>query len=608
MEEGHPDHFPSAKPIAQEEASDWEAFEEGLSPFASGPSIDQFPTSPLPAIDQWPTQPMEALVDGPFAFPYRSMWGNEAIEEIDLLLTPGTEEAERKAETGPHAAARQSTGAFRLGRTLAKSSGIYALASFAYPLVSLVLAPFLTHHLSPNDYGILTVLNTMIGLMTGVTQLGLGPAFFRSYTYEYANTHEYTEQQHRRTVLATLIVLICLISLFAAVVVSLLAAPLAWVLFHRSSLGGLIILTIGAVVMNNLSVPGTVWLGAEHRSSLLALLWIVNPLIVLGMNLFLLGLLHWGVEGSLLATGGGYAFAALCTLPVLLWRSKLQVRVDIAWRMLTFGMPQVLSNVSFWVLQLSDRYLLALLATLAQAATYGVGYSLGLVVSTLVIAPFNVAWPSTMYTIAKREDAAQVFKTIFRWFSIVLLFVGFVVSVAGSFMLDWLFPVSYRSAAPVIAIVAESIIFYGLYIFFMTGANIRRKTWMPAVFMVIAAVVNVGSNLVLIPHYGLIGAATSTLIAYLLLTLIAYVANQRIYPIPYEIGRFLFALLVGVALYVGAGVLSLRWESLWHWSLSFFCVALYGAYLFVQGGGIGLLRAHRAKLLAYIVAKRSFSS
>src|SRR5438034_3147972 len=47
---------------------------------------------------------------------------------------------------------------------LVKNSGIYALSSLAAPLVTLLLAPFLTRSLSHNDYGALAVLTTVIAL------------------------------------------------------------------------------------------------------------------------------------------------------------------------------------------------------------------------------------------------------------------------------------------------------------------------------------------------------------------------------------------------------------------------------------------------------------
>ena len=567
----------------------------------AGLSIDQFPTGPLPAIDQWPTQPIPVLVDEPFSFQQGSFVDNESIEELDMLMQPAIE---RIAETGPHASAQQTggTGSYLvLGRSMVKSSGIYALASLVSPLVSLVLAPFLTHHLSPTDYGILTVLTTAIGLAAGITQLGLGSAFFRAYSYEYSQQHD------QRAVLATLVVLLSLISIPVAIVASLLAPILAGALLGRPSLGNLLTLAVWVVVVQNLTVPGFAWLRAESRPLFFSLLSIVNVLIVLCINLVLLGLLHWGVAGSLLATGGGYASVVVGTLPLILWRVRLQVRTDIAWSMLTFGAPQVLSYISYWVLQLSDRYLLSLFVSLAQVASYAVAYTLGGVLSTLVISPFSLAWPTTMYAVAKRKDAPHVFQLVFRWYSMVLLFVAFAVSIAGSLLLDWLFPRSYHSAGPVIPIVAESIVFYGLYIVFMTGASIQRKTWMPAVFAGLAAFVNVALNLVLIPHYGSIGAAASTLIAYMVLALIAYFANQHIYPIPYEMRRFLLAFLMGVVFYIGADILSLVWGPFWRWPLTFICLVLYGAFLLFLARGMGILRAGGASLITHIFSDRRVS-
>ena len=42
----------------------------------------------------------------------------------------------------------------------------------------------------------------------------------------------------------------------------------------------------------------------------------------------------------------------------------------------------------------------------------------------------------------------------------------------------------------------------------------------------------------------------STLIAYIVLAVLAYIVNQRIYPVPFEIGRFFLAVLVGVIIYL----------------------------------------------------------
>ena len=66
---------------------------------------------------------------------------------------------------------------------------------------------------------------------------------------------------------------------------------------------------------------------------------------------------------------------------------------------------------------------------------------------------------------------------------------------------------------------------------------------MMIVFTGLAALVNVGSNFYLMPHYGIMGAAVATLLSYAVMAVSIFIANQRIYPVRYEYGRILFLLI-----------------------------------------------------------------
>jgi len=268
-------------------------------------------------------------------------------------------------------------------------------------------------------------------------------------------------------------------------------------------------------------VPGFAWLRAENRAGFFSMLSIANLLVTLSATIVLVGKMQMGIAGALLATGIGSAVVVICTLPLILLRAGVHLRIDIAWGLLAFGVPNVANFVSVWILQLSDRYLLSHLASLDQTASYAVAYSLGGALSVVVIAPFSLAWPTALYAIAKRDDAAHVFRLVFRWYSIALLFAAFALSLVATFMLDLLFPPAYHSAAPIISIIAVSIMFYGIFNIFLVGVSLRRKTWLAVIFTTFAALVNIGCNLILIPRYGSMGAAVSTLIAYALLALVA---------------------------------------------------------------------------------------
>jgi O-antigen/teichoic acid export membrane protein len=431
----------------------------------------------------------------------------------------------------------------------------------------------LTHKLSSTEYGVLAVLITVIALMAGVTQFGLGSAFFRAYSYDYESRRD------RLGVLSTVVALLTLISIPTAFAIILTAPWLTEFLFKSSSFSGPVRLAAVVILLQNLAIPGLSWLRAENRVVCFTVLSTVNLLVNLCATIILVGVLHLGISGALIAIGGGYGVFVICTLPVILLRAGLHLRFDIARNVLSFGLPNVASLVAIWVLQLSDRYLLAHLSSLSQTASYSVAYSLGGVLGVVVLSPFQLAWPTAMYTIAKKANASQIFQSLFRWYSVILLFAAYALSLVATLVLDVLFPPAYHSASTIIPIIAVSIMFYGVFNYVILGVSILRKTWLAVIFTSVAALVNVGLNLVLIPHFGSMGAAVSTLIAYLVLALLGYAVNQRIYPVPFEIGIFMIALLIGTAIYICSNFLVQVQQIYVAWSISFGALGLYGGCL-----------------------------
>ncbi|MDQ2714065.1 MAG: polysaccharide biosynthesis C-terminal domain-containing protein [Chloroflexota bacterium] len=471
-------------------------------------------------------------------------------------------------------------------RNLAKSSAIYALGSIGAPLISLVLAPFITQHLSVADYGVLAVLVTFIGLGAGVTQLGLNSAFFRTYNFDF------TSAADRRSILATVYILLLLAAIPLIIVTFMLPDAVSTLLLGRASFARLIPLVAMSILLQNLTVPVLAWLRAENRALLFTITSISNLVVNAIVTIVCIGLLHLGIAGALVGMMSGSACIVICTGPLILWYSRIKLRLDIARNLLAFGLPLVASFLASWVLQLSDRFLLSHLGTYAETASYAVAYNLGSVISTLIIGPFTLAWPTAMFTIARERDAAQTFKMVFRWFGFLLLVAAFALSLAATAVLYVFFPTSYHSAALVIPVVAESIAFSGIYYMFMVGANIKRKTWLTAIFTAVAASANFGLNLVLIPAYGAMGAAIATFVAYALLTLLAYIVNQRIYPIPFEVGRFLVALLAGCCIYGTCYFITANVRGLWI-GLLWACGFLTYLLLLILLGRINVLRIFR---------------
>ena len=202
-----------------------------------------------------------------------ALMGGLPIEEQATWIIPVIQVAPKTSKLTAHGIKSESY--TLLMRDLAKSSGLYALASLVSPLISLILAPFLTRNLPHTAYGALAVLNTAIALLTGVTQLGLNSAFFRSYNYDYES------QKDRLDVLSTVVVLLSLTSFCMSLSMILNASWFSTLLFNNASFSDAVKVAALVVLLQNLAVPGFSWMRAENRALYFSLLSIANLLISL---------------------------------------------------------------------------------------------------------------------------------------------------------------------------------------------------------------------------------------------------------------------------------------------------------------------------------------
>jgi O-antigen/teichoic acid export membrane protein len=553
-------------------------------------SIDQSPTAQLPAFDMpslslstelrairlaLPAIPQE--VDGD--------WADAATWVMPAIPKPGTGATGTATAVKPETKEKaKGAGSYlSLALEMVKNSGIYAIAAMMSPLVSLILTPFLTRNLSVNDYGALTTLYTIVDLISTITQLGLSPAFFRAYNKDYETP------QDRAGVLANTILMLSLFTIPAAIGMIFVAPTLSNLFLRNPNYGGSVALTCVVIVAENLSLPASSWFRAEKRTIPYTGLSVTSTLLVLGTNLLLVGAFHMGLTGALLAKGAGYAIYIVFTYPLIFLRlfnqSGFKLRFDIMKSMLTFGIPTVFGDIASWVLQVSDSWLLTLIGGgLAESGTYRAAYVLGGVLSPVLLAPWGLAWGPIMYSVSKRDDAPKIYSLVFRWWSSVLLFGAFGLSLVSIIVLDLFYPPSYKVGESIIPLITMATMLQGIWYMFMIGVNLRRKTILEFVYMLIASGSNLILNLFLIPHYGDMGAAVATLISYIILATVSYIVNQRIYPIDYEIGTFLLKLFIGLGLYLGGRFLASGQPPVISWSIIVLTLLLYAVILLAIGG------------------------
>ncbi len=105
-----------------------------------------------------------------------------------------------------------------------------------------------------------------------------------------------------------------------------------------------------------------------------------------------------------------------------------------------------------------------------------------------------------------------------------------------------------RESSRVVGPLAFSTVAFAGYIVVAIGVGRAKRTQFNWVVTGAAAVVNIGLNLLLIPPYGMMGAAIATIAAYTTMFVGMAWWSQRIYPVAYQWRRVVTAAATGVAL------------------------------------------------------------
>ena len=182
-----------------------------------------------------------------------------------------------------------------------------------------------------------------------------------------------------------------------------------------------------------------------------------------------------------------------------------------------------------------------------------------MVIQALVVGPFGLAWGPFLWSTAKEKNAKELYSVVLTYFVLVGMAVALVLSVLSKEVLIIMATPAFYNAYKVIPLIASSYILSGCFSILAVGILLQKATKYMPLITGVGAIVNLGLNYLLIPSYGMMGAAVATLIAYLLLPVGSYFVSKRYYPIKYEWGRV--AKIVVAAGLVYAGSLFIRNDS-----------------------------------------------
>jgi O-antigen/teichoic acid export membrane protein len=433
-------------------------------------------------------------------------------------------------------------------KRLVKHSAIYGLGGIVSRILAVLLLPLYTSYLGPKGFGKIETVVALTTVLVIVLRLGISSAFFRFY-------FDSPDPERRTLVVRTSFWFTMTMATAGLIAGFALATPIA----HGLRLGDDPWLVRAAFVglwaqMDYEQL--TSLFRVEERSLQFVYASVANVLLTVGATVLLVIGLHKGPTGAVVGNFIGTLAVYIVLLAYRRYQLGLQFDRRLFRQMNHFGMPLVPSALALWAINFIDRIFIAQFKGQAEVGIYSVAVRISSAIVFLMMA-FRLAWPAFAYSIEDDREAKRTYSFVLTY----LLFVCSWVSLTLSLLSPWLVHVlapkhSFHRASEAVALLAFGSAAYAGYTVLAIGIGRARQTQFTWIVSGLAAIVNVVLNVILIPPYGMMGAAVATAAAYAALFLGMWLNSQRVYPVPYQWRRVVTLAGVAVGLTVIGKALS----------------------------------------------------
>ena len=421
---------------------------------------------------------------------------------------------------------------------------IYSIGSISQGALFVLLFPIYTSFLSPHDFGIIGLMSITISLLTRFVSAPINSAFTRFY---YAP--EYKEKSG--VLLFNLFLWALLIIICCAVIFWRISEYLAGVLLQDRNLAHLLKIYALILFLQPLSSLFLCLLRMLERAKYFVFTSISSLLLSAGLTLYLLIVLKKGVLALIVGNLLSLIVTVIMVLPVFIKRSTFKLSRATLIPPLKYAYPLLLSEYSNLLIQSGDRYVLRIFNSVSMVGLYSFGYQIAGILQTALVTPLKQALQPV---VLKQEEDPEAIRGFLRTGATYFYLIGCAACLLISLFSREILMLFARKEAfwaawVIVPIITYSYVQHGLGNFVGWGMGLMKKSFHVSGIVLVAALVNIGVNFLLVPQWGMLGAAFATMLSYIVWNLLKAYYSAKFYDLHFEVGRLLHITGIGFGLY-----------------------------------------------------------
>ena len=406
-------------------------------------------------------------------------------------------------------------------------------------VVALLVLPFI---LAPAEYGALAMIATLTALTALVVPLEIAQGLARFYPGASKDEKPGYASTAWWFTLAMLVLFVVLAEAAAGPLNRLILGDDAYLGAFR------IAITLTALSCLFYFLQGQCrW---EFRPGDFVLVSLVFSFLTLALSL-LLGAL---ADNALLGVVAGQLIGAAIAVVLAAWRLRRSLTAAPVLpklrEMLGYSLPLVPAGIAMIASAYGSRIVLNWMASLEAVGLFTFASQIAGIASLVIVGVQAALTPLVMAHHHEPETPAAIAR-FFEGFTVLALCLCLALGLFAPEAILYFGNPSYLDAAPLVLILAPSLIALQMYIF-APGFAVARKTHIQMWVSIAAAGFGLAANVALIPLWGIMGAALATLLGAAAFIGAWFVLSHKFYPVPVRWRRMTLVLLATAAGAAGA--------------------------------------------------------
>lgn len=424
----------------------------------------------------------------------------------------------------------------RNNKALLTGTIVYAIGNLGTKILTFLIVPLYTYYISTSDMGEYDLLITGVGLLSPIISLRISEATY-NWMIKQTKSNEVCIKSTYNYLLKS-----CALSVIVVGIIGRFIHIWNLKLF-------LVILILDPVLETTQKI-----LRGLKNQKLFAASGIIYTGILVTLNFLTVCVMKLGVTSLLVNT----IISQLVSIALIIIFEKRMRCLTVAVEkrtlletqreMLKYSMPLVPSTLSWWVMSVSDRYVVRFFLGSSFNGIYAIATKFPSVLQTFFVL-FNNAWTDmALANLHSKEENSKYVSNLFEKMYMFSFSTIFCLIPVTKVVTQIILSVDYKIGSIYIGFLYLGAIFQGFSTFASVGYLQNKKTVRAATSSLAGAIINLLVDFILIKSVGLFAAALSTYAGFLVMWLVRMYDIRNDWPIAVNIPKFTIMTLVATAI------------------------------------------------------------